>query len=103
MFVGLVGAVLKMNGVLRWRELGAVLAMKAALMMERVAQAAEMLVLVVFVELLLAASLRRLHGVADRREFAGLRLRRTCRSRPAFLSDEGDDRTSPLHKGNTRR
>jgi hypothetical protein len=34
MFVGLVGAVLKMNGVLRWRELGAVLAMKAALMMK---------------------------------------------------------------------
>ena len=80
-----------------------VLAMKAALKMKLVAQVPQILVLVVVVESLPEPDLRRLRVVADRREFAGLRLRRTCRSRPAFLSDEGDDRTSPLHKGNTRR
>ncbi len=76
----------------------AVLAMKVVRTMERGAQA-----VAVLAALLPAASLRRPRAAARPSARTFRRRCRTSHSRPAFLSDEGDDRTCPLRKGNTRR
>jgi len=103
MFVDLVNAVLAMNAVLRWRVLGVVLAMKAVRTMERGAQVPQMLAMVMLAALLPAPNPRRLRAAAHPLARTFRRRCRTCRWHRAFLSDEGDDRTCPLHTENTRR
>ncbi len=73
------------------------------LAMEQVAQAPQLLAIVVLVESLPAASLRRLRAAARPSARTFRRRCRTCRWRRAFLSDGGGGRTFLPHKGNTRR